>query len=498
MLKTTLHLLRRFHADQRGLALVFVSIMLPVLVGFSVLAVDMARVNNLHYDLQEAADAFALAAAAELDGNLDALIRANRAIDNLLDNQSRFSTTGLHTIERADLVVTFLKSIPASDATALDDEGLDGNGVNRATTLASEARYSEVTVSPTAFETVFPIAMLGGPETFSVGGQAVAGFSGTVACDMTPLFICNPFPNLDLTDVVSTVALYRKSIKLVAGSNTWGPGNFGFLRPQDAHGYGESQLAADIAGDNAPECVRSNSVYTQTGALSNKARDAFNVRFDMYANGGGFPSKSDASNAPAPNIRKGYEYVSKGKNANACNMQEATNLNQYRRLTRDTAFPGASGRVGNGLWDYEGYLFANNFSVTDMSGFRDASGNAYSNANPPSRYDLYMYEINHNNGQLMAKASKGGEIGTPACHAAAAGSLNPKRRLVYAALVDCATYAGQLNGQSGTIPAMGYGSFFLTEPATSSEIYAEIVDINGVEGRGTMINFARDEVQLYR
>jgi hypothetical protein len=45
---------------------------------------------------------------------------------------------------------------------------------------------------------------------------------------------------------------------------------------------------------------------------------------------------------------------------------------------------------------------------------------------------------------------------------------------------------------------MGFASFFMTEPASATEIYAEIVDVAGTEGRGTMNLFARDDVQLYR
>ena len=41
-------LLRRFARDERGAALILVTVMLPVLVGFSLLAIDMSRVNNLH------------------------------------------------------------------------------------------------------------------------------------------------------------------------------------------------------------------------------------------------------------------------------------------------------------------------------------------------------------------------------------------------------------------------------------------------------------------
>ena len=64
--------IREFWNDQRGIAMIFVAIMLPVLIGFALLAVDISRANGLHNDLQKAVDALALAAAAELDGKLTA------------------------------------------------------------------------------------------------------------------------------------------------------------------------------------------------------------------------------------------------------------------------------------------------------------------------------------------------------------------------------------------------------------------------------------------
>ncbi|MDH6234875.1 Flp pilus assembly protein TadG [Mesorhizobium soli] len=61
-----LQTLRAFWQDQRGMALILVAILLPVIIGFSLLVIDMSRANTLHNDLQKAADAFALAAAVEL------------------------------------------------------------------------------------------------------------------------------------------------------------------------------------------------------------------------------------------------------------------------------------------------------------------------------------------------------------------------------------------------------------------------------------------------
>ena len=59
-----LRTIRAFWHDQRGIALILVSIMLPAIIGLSLLAIDMSRMNNLDNDLQKGTDALALAAAA--------------------------------------------------------------------------------------------------------------------------------------------------------------------------------------------------------------------------------------------------------------------------------------------------------------------------------------------------------------------------------------------------------------------------------------------------
>ena len=78
---------RGLWSDTSGVILPYVTIMLVVIVGTSVLALDGSRYMSLQTQLQKAADAFALAAAAELDRFPDAIDRANRAIDEQYHEQ---------------------------------------------------------------------------------------------------------------------------------------------------------------------------------------------------------------------------------------------------------------------------------------------------------------------------------------------------------------------------------------------------------------------------
>src|SRR6266705_4492784 len=71
---------RAFWNDTGGVILPYVTMMLVVIVGVSVLALDGARYMSLQTQLQNGADALALAGAAELDRTPTAIERANKAI----------------------------------------------------------------------------------------------------------------------------------------------------------------------------------------------------------------------------------------------------------------------------------------------------------------------------------------------------------------------------------------------------------------------------------
>src|SRR5450759_2482374 len=73
-------LLKAFWGDTDGIILPYVTVMLVVIIGVSVLALDGARYMSLQTQLQNKVDALALAAAAELDRTPTAIQRALNAI----------------------------------------------------------------------------------------------------------------------------------------------------------------------------------------------------------------------------------------------------------------------------------------------------------------------------------------------------------------------------------------------------------------------------------
>src|SRR2546429_1777879 len=104
---------RALWSDTQGLILPYVTMMLVVIVGAAVLALDGARFMSLQTQLQNGADALALAGAAELDRLPDSETRARTAIQRLLTNSTLFGSRAERTISVS--YFKFYRRLPATD-----------------------------------------------------------------------------------------------------------------------------------------------------------------------------------------------------------------------------------------------------------------------------------------------------------------------------------------------------------------------------------------------
>src|SRR5262249_5030882 len=108
---------RVFWNDTSGVILPYVTVMLVVIVALSVLALDGARFMSLQTQLQNGADALALAGAAELDRLPDAETRARTAIRRLLSNSTLFDSRADRTIAVSN--IKFYSRLPANHASPM-------------------------------------------------------------------------------------------------------------------------------------------------------------------------------------------------------------------------------------------------------------------------------------------------------------------------------------------------------------------------------------------
>jgi hypothetical protein len=479
-----------FWRDEDGIILPYVTVMLVVIVGVAVLAIDGARFMSLQTQLQNGADALALAGAAELDRMPDAESRAVTAMNTLLANSTIFGTGAGRNVQISH--AEFYSRLPAGDNSPMSGGRRASEPVN--------ARFLSVTVVPVSLNTILPAAIFGGSDTVSAGASAVAGFDQAV-CPSTPLFVCNPYEqagmnysqaSLALANAESQPAIRRRLIRLRQYGNSdvpYAAGDYGFLdAPTIATGQTGTMDA--LASARPAACFVANGVTIRQGELDN-VREAFNTRFDLYQ-GSMSGRQNDPDFRPATNVRKGYIG---GGGGGACSATPAENWpigsppDQATGFPLDLDWPYMSGHMGNGLWDFSTYWQVNHGA--DGRAPPTIDGEAATNSNPPSRYEVYRYEIDHG---YVGDHSPGGESGAPACYGGGRLSDNPDRRLLYAAIVNCESL-GLRGGPETNVPVAAFGKFFLTLPLQSSQtdLYVEAA---GLVKPGDGSDF--EMVQLYR
>ena len=510
-MKPTGHLHRlgdRLLRDTRGAISMPLALAMPVLFGFGMLLIDGGRYYSLQTSLQSGADALALAGAAELDGRDDSIARANRAIDNLVANDQRFGE-GTSAISRNGISVRFLSSLPATDAEAITTAHVANK--------AASAAFVEVKVQPVTMRNMFAAAAGAVSATGQTAAAAVAGFD-SVACDIAPLFMCNPFEGTgtSIWNGAKDPGFRRRLIAMKEKGADYFPANRGYLKSPSGKSSG-SELKEALGIDHPRECYRSAKVELRPGTVSSTA-EAMNVRFDLYE--GGFKKySSDAAYRPALNVRKGYTGAACSETpAYDPSLPPTAAANQGKPLgfPRDACFytdsctyGGASmgGRIGGGDWDFEAYWKASHPGRSFPNGW------ANTDQNRPSRYEVYRYEIDND---LVADLSVGGggggkkggggaqESGAPQCYSGDKTKLsdNPDRRTFVAAILDCVALGHEYDikgGNSPPLPVTTFARFFLTEAVDKKEgaFMVELVEL--VEpGTAAARNVIRDTVQLVR
>ena len=170
---------KRFQDDQSGIALIYVTVALPVFVGFSLLAIDVGRLSSLQSSLQHGADALALAGAGELDRRPDAIVRPTGLSPNLITTNTSLFGTSVVTIDETSIAAPcFLTSIPASDATPINPSNcLPTSNTTEIEASSASARFVQVIGRPQNFNTIFPVTFLGGASNNAQSSaEAVVGF----------------------------------------------------------------------------------------------------------------------------------------------------------------------------------------------------------------------------------------------------------------------------------------------------------------------------------
>ena len=362
------------------------------LVAASGLAFDYARMAAMDTELQQAADQAALAAATQLDRFEGAQARAAAAIqaddnaDRLAANFTRFANDD----EGATVEITGITFCSEFDDDEPDNAEActvaDGDGDSRFVIVETQARVANFALTPIVS------ALSSGP----IAASAVAGVEASI-CNVAPLLVCVPdatFP--DEGDIGKGMVL--KPLDGISG-------NFGLLD----FGNGNNAVIDALMGHGLNGCQSTDDNETEPGTKN--VTDAVNTRMDVYA---GSPATNDVTKAcdmlktakpgdPTP-TGAGCPAFNSGKDmsrtetyvidtdptetavpaAPACGqsgtgfdgaLSYGANVHALdavaKGFQRDDCHYSASGctdgNIGDGVWDFDGYMAANHPTVTDTS-----------------------------------------------------------------------------------------------------------------------------------
>ena len=306
-------------------------------IGAGAVAVDFGRAAVLRTQMQNAADARAMAAAAQLDGRDGARERATTVAKDLMDSVTAIAA------DKRDLKIenpVFYSQYTPTKVLATTDQ----NALVVEVTL--EARSVDYFFSP-----ILKFVGSGTPlETQTLVTQAAAQPQPFI-CHAPPLMICDygdkgggvHDDDADLRNVAHAGKQVR--LKEQGAGGTWAPGNFGLLALPDGSS-GASDLEAALAALSPEDCY-SLDVKTATGSKTEKILNAVNSRFDITCNPWPYPA---------------YNVISYPRDT-----ELITDVNQ---------------KLGSGNWNLNGSWAAKHGGAMTPSDLTGAT-----------RYQTYLYEL---------------------------------------------------------------------------------------------------------
>ncbi|MDA8128474.1 MAG: pilus assembly protein TadG-related protein [Betaproteobacteria bacterium] len=254
------HQPRQLPKRQHGAVAVVVGITIIVLLGMIGLALDMGQMFVNKTELQNAADACALAAARELDGNADALTRADAAGVTV-------GTRNLVGFQRAAVTLT------PDDITY--SEQLSPNSAYSNNADPAKAKFAMCQVWRTDIAMWFMGLQGFGDQT--VRAYAVATLSPSQTTCAVPIGMCK------------APAGSAPTFGLVAGQwysgkfspNNGGTGSYDWIDFDPGNGGGANEIRDLLAGPGQCQLPPVGTLVGEQGQIASTT-DAWNTRFGIY------------------------------------------------------------------------------------------------------------------------------------------------------------------------------------------------------------------------
>jgi Flp pilus assembly protein TadG len=272
--------IERQRSGERGSIIIMTAIFALLLLLMVGMCIDISRIYAVRAELQNAADAAALAATRELNSGDTGIVKAVNAAMNVIVN-----TQGIRAKTNVGILsVEFAENL--DDDPYLNDTDAKLNPEN--------IRFVRVTTQATSTNILFASSALGLSHTESrvaVAGTSV-GLSGI--CDFFPAAIA--LLDADQTTTVFDPPAVNTSLTLTFNQGTGNEAiindkEFIILEVPDINGNGTGETALLTAGlKNYCKSLGDNIPMTPSSNQNNGPRnsgDGINTRFGVYANGYG-------------------------------------------------------------------------------------------------------------------------------------------------------------------------------------------------------------------
>jgi len=458
--------------DERGSILVQATITMVVLMGMIGLGLDGARFLLLNNDLQDLADAAALAGAADLDGSSranNAITDAQNFLVNCPDSTKSYcgkwwNTSGVQ-----------IQSVHLYESLAKLDAGIDTDAEPR------KAQFIKVTTGTWQVAPTF-IRAVGATSNAATQASAVAQASITI-CKPLPMFLCNPNEPTPFSPVAGQ--FFKFSLTGNPTSSQYSPGDFNLVDTPDGR-TGDQDIAGYLSQQSNFACSSSGLSPAQ-GSKTNATRIGINVRFDQQPNGQGQTVGLDQTPAPitidgqVPKINGG------NYNCNPAQLQDATTQTPPSLPLPDDALGAPTGSVASSSGPPP---------VASLQSYWSSHHPGTLPAGYTTRWQIYQDEVN-GVGNAATWTTDSSEPHGPVC-APSGYQGSPKftaqRRIMSLAVVDCQFWNVGGN-RVNNIPINSYLDFFLTK-SSDGNIYAEYVGSHSL-GAGNATGL-RMVVQLVR
>jgi len=263
---------RRFLAEsERGSVMIMTAILMAGIILAVGLCIDVARIYMVRTELQNAADAAALAASQELNsgasGIQDAVTRATTIVNN-------------YGFNRAAVNIVNVEFGVNLEGAYVDAETAEANPDN--------IRFVRVTTQTSSTPMLFSASVLGASHGESRNATAGMSVGINTICDFFPIAVA-----LDDPDPAPNTTMFLNFVQGTGNSATLADKDYIILEVPDITGNGAPETAVLSAGlTNICQTMNTSITFhmTPSSNINNGPRqisDGVNTRFNEYANGYG-------------------------------------------------------------------------------------------------------------------------------------------------------------------------------------------------------------------